>query len=148
MEPIYSAGHLLSVSNGILMARPFDVARGEFTGGPFPLNGPLAVRVHLGSLLADFSANIAGMLVYPPQTDPLVELRWRARRGKLLGAPGPPGEYYTPRISPDGQRVAFTRRDGNNSEIWVAHPVTNSLARLTFDPALTSIRYGHRTGRR
>ena len=136
MYPTYSAGHLLSVSNGILMARPFDVARGEFTGQPFPLNAPLAVRVHLGLLLADFSANAAGMLVYPPQTNSLVELRWRDRKGKLLGSLGDPGEYYTPRISPDGQGVAFTRRDGNNSEIWVTHLATNSLVRLTFDPGI------------
>jgi dipeptidyl aminopeptidase/acylaminoacyl peptidase len=32
--------------------------------------------------------------------------------------------------------VAFTRRDGNNSDIWVADPATNSLTRLTFDPAI------------
>ena len=51
-------------------------------------------------------------------------------------AVGPPGEYYTPRISPDGKRVAFTRRDGNNSEIWVADTATNTLARLTFDPGI------------
>ena len=136
MYPTYSAGHLLSVSNGILMARPFDVARGEFTGQPFPVNAPLAVRVHLGLLLADFSANPAGMLVYPPQTNSLVELRWRDRKGKLLGSLGTSGEYYTPRISPDGQRVAFTRREGNNSEIWVTHLATNSLVRLTFDPGI------------
>jgi eukaryotic-like serine/threonine-protein kinase len=116
MYPTYSAGHLLWVSNGILIARSFDVARGEFTGQPFRLNAPLAVRVHLGLLLADFSANAAGMLVYPPQTNSLVELRWRDRKGKLLGSLGASGEYYTPRISPDGQRVAFARRDSNNSE--------------------------------
>ena len=57
-------------------------------------------------------------------------------QGKLLGSLGAFGEYYTPRISPDGQRVAFTRRDGNNSDIWVTHLATNSLVRLTFDPGI------------
>ena len=136
MLPTYSAGHLLSASKGVLMAQPFDVARGEFTGRPFPLNAQLAVRIHLGLSLADFSANTAGMLVYPPQTNSLAELRWRDRRGKLLGSVGAPGEYYTPRISPDGRSVAFARRDGNNSDIWVAHPAGNSLVRLTFDPGI------------
>ncbi len=32
--------------------------------------------------------------------------------------------------------VAFTRRDGNNSDIWVSHLTTNTLTRLTFDPGI------------
>jgi DNA-binding winged helix-turn-helix (wHTH) protein len=136
MEPAYSAGRLLWVSNGTLMAQPFDAARGQFTGAVMRVNAPLAVRVHLGLLLADFSANPSGMLVYPPRTNGLKELRWRDRTGKLLGVLGSPGEYYTPRVSPDGQHVALSRRDGNNSDIWVSHSSTNTMTRLTFDPGI------------
>jgi eukaryotic-like serine/threonine-protein kinase len=135
-QPTYSAGHILSVVNGILVARPFDLARGEFTGESFPLKAPLARRLLFGNFLTDFSANIRGMLVYPPQANSLTELRWRDRTGKQLGSLGAPGEYYTPRISPDGRRVAFSRRDGNNSDIWVANLDANSFTRLTFDPAI------------
>jgi hypothetical protein len=60
-RPTYSAGHILSVVNGILMARPFDMARGELTGESFSLKAPLAHRVSLGHLLTDFSANTQGM---------------------------------------------------------------------------------------
>jgi hypothetical protein len=42
------------------MAQPFDAVRGEFTGESLPLNASLAVRVYLGSLVADFSANAQG----------------------------------------------------------------------------------------
>ena len=140
-HPIWSAGHLLSVVNGILMAQPFDPARGEFTGESFPLKAPLASRVLFGLLFSDFSANslsgnTQGMLVYPPQTNSLTALRWRDRAGKLLGSLGAPGEYYTPRISPDGRQVAFSRRDSNNSDIWVANLTGNAFTRLTFDPAI------------
>ena len=76
------------------------------------------------------------MLLYPPRTNSVTELRWRDRTGKPLGSLGAPGEYSTPRISPDGRRVAFSRRDGNNSDIWVANPDANSFTRLTFDPAI------------
>jgi Tol biopolymer transport system component len=76
------------------------------------------------------------MLVYPPQTNSLTALRWRDRAGQLLGSLGAPGEYYTPRISPDGRQVAFARRDSNNSDIWVANLTGNVFTRLTFDPAI------------
>ncbi|MGA7236649.1 MAG: protein kinase [Bryobacteraceae bacterium] len=135
-QPTYSAGHLLTIVNGILMARPFDPARGEFGSEPFPLKTSLAQHVSMGHILTDYSANAQGMLVYPPQTNSLTELRWRDRTGKQVGSLEAPGEYYTPRISPDGKRVAFTRRDGNNSDIWVANLPGNSLTRLTFDPAI------------
>jgi Tol biopolymer transport system component/DNA-binding winged helix-turn-helix (wHTH) protein len=135
-EPTYSAGHLLWVSDGTLMAQRFDAARGRFIGAVMRVNAPLAVRVHLGLLLSDFSANPNGMLVYPPRTNALAELRWRDRTGKLLNVVGEPGEYYTPRLSPDGRRVAFTRRGGNNSDVWISNPTTNTLTRLTFDPAI------------
>ncbi|HTA44891.1 MAG TPA: protein kinase [Bryobacteraceae bacterium] len=135
-QPTYSAGHILSVVNGVLTARPFDAARGEFTGESFSLKAPLAHRVSLGHLLTDYSANVQGMLVYPPQAGSLMELRWRDRTGKQVGSLGAPGEYYTPRISPDGRRVAFTRRDGTNSDIWVSNPPGNSFMRLTFDPGI------------
>ncbi len=87
-RPTYSAGHILSVVNGTLTARPFDAARGEFTGESFPLKAPLARRVFLGYLLTDFSANTQGMLVYPPQTNLISELRWRDRTGKQLARSG------------------------------------------------------------
>jgi eukaryotic-like serine/threonine-protein kinase len=135
-RPTYSAGHILSVLNGILVARPFDTARGVLTGESFSLKAPLAHRVSMGNLLTDFSANAQGMLVYPPQGSSLMELRWRDRTGKQLGSLGSPGEYYTPRISPDGRRVAFTRRDGNNSDIWLSNPPGDSFMRLTFDPGI------------
>ena len=135
-HPSYSQGHILSVVNGVLMARPFDVARGEFSGDAFRLKVQLANRVMWGYLNTNYSANAQGMLVYPPEVNMRSELRWRDRAGKHLGTLGPPGEYYTPRISPDGKRVAFSRRENNNSDLWVADLSTGSFTRLTFDPAI------------
>ena len=136
IQAIYSKGHILSVVDGALMARPFDLERGEFRGDSFPVKAQLANRLLFGNLLTHFSANAQGMLVYPPETNSLSELRWRDRAGKQVGTLGAPGEYYTPRISPDGKRVAFARREANNSDIWVADLATNSFTRLTFDPAV------------
>ncbi len=75
-----------------------------------------------------------------------MELRWRDRSGKLLRSLGAPGEYYTPRISPDGQRVAFARRDGNTSDIWMTDLAMKSLARLTFGRGIDEYRIWSRDG--
>ena len=61
----HSAGHVLSARLGALRAQPFDPERAQLSGSAFPLNEPLASRVFLGGILNDFSANAAGMLVYP-----------------------------------------------------------------------------------
>jgi Tol biopolymer transport system component len=137
-RPTYSSGHVLSVRLGALWAQPFDADRAELSGSAFPLNEPLGSRVFLGGILSDFSANARGMLVYPRRESALTELVWRDRTGKVLGTPGDPGEYYTPRISPDGQRIAFTRRDNQNSDIWTGstEPATSAFQRFTFDLAI------------
>ena len=146
-EPTYSQGHILSVVNGVLMARPFDLARGQFSADSFRVKAPLANRVLFGYVFTNYSANSQGMLVYPPAANALSELRWRDRTGKQTGILGLPGEYYSPRISPDGKRVAFSRRDGNNSDIWVANLTTNSFTRLTLTRRLTKTLYGRRMAR-
>ncbi len=137
-RPMFSAGHVLSARLGALWAQPFDPERAQLTGSAFPLNEPLASRVHLGGILNDFAANARGMLVYPRRESALTELVWRDRTGKLLGTPGDPGDYYTPRISPDGHRIAFTRRDNQNSDIWTgsAETAATTFQRFTFDPAI------------
>ena len=149
-RPMYSAGHVLSARLGALWAQPFDPERAQLSGSAFPLNEPLASRVFLGGILNDFSANAAGMLVYPRHENSLTQLVWRDRTGRLLGAPGDPGEDDTPRISPSGQRIAFTRRDNQNSDIWTGSAdrrrgrfnASRSIRRLM------STRCGRRTKRR
>jgi dipeptidyl aminopeptidase/acylaminoacyl peptidase len=43
-----------------------------------------------------------------------------SRSGEELGPVGPPGNYYHPRLSPDGSRVAVDRSDvTNRGDIWV-----------------------------
>ena len=46
----------------------------------------------------------------------------------------PAADYVSPRISPDGRRAAFGRRDGANTDIWVEDLATKALTRSTFDP--------------
>jgi Tol biopolymer transport system component len=60
------------------------------------------------------------------------QFTWFARTGEITATLGEPGEYFQPRISPDGSRVAFTRPDDRtgNRDVWfmeIARAVSNRL---------------------
>jgi serine/threonine-protein kinase len=57
------------------------------------------------------------------------------RQGHETPIPAPPGAYSSPRLSPDGTRVALESLDDQGDEIWVWDLARHTLARLTFDPA-------------
>ena len=60
----------------------------------------------------------------------------RDRTGEAVGTVGPPGNYYAPRFSHDGQFVAVDNSGiQNNGDIWVYGVKTTTAIRLTFDPA-------------
>jgi Tol biopolymer transport system component len=62
-------------------------------------------------------------------------LTWFDRQGKVLSAAADPGQYGDLALSPDGARVAVTRRDGSNENIWLLDLARGVSTRFTFDPA-------------
>jgi Tol biopolymer transport system component len=60
---------------------------------------------------------------------------WVSREGKEESIPAPPDSYSFPRISPEGNRVAFTLR-GN---IYVWDLVRNTMTRLTVDEGMDNM---------
>jgi Tol biopolymer transport system component len=69
------------------------------------------------------------------------QLAWFDRGGKELGRIGGPGGYHSPKLSPDGRRVAVYRTSGIGSpgDIWVFDLARNTQTRLTFDAADDSV---------
>ena len=131
---MFSAGHILFARNRTLMARAFDSASLQLLGPEFPVAHSLATGdpfINPG----DFSAGPDGLLVYAAGGRPN-KLVWRDRRGKVLDELATGDDLGTPRISPDGRRVAFARIDRENMDIWVTDLVQGSAVRLTFDPVM------------
>jgi Tol biopolymer transport system component len=66
-----------------------------------------------------------------------MRLTWFNRKGEVTGAAGPSGDYYQPRLSPEGDRVAFARADSQNGnrDIWYMEIARGVTARLTTDGA-------------
>lgn len=77
-------------------------------------------------------ASAAGTLVYWPTLQDQHRLAWVDRSGKVEPLTLPPAMYGSPRLSPDGQTVAY-KLGGEFGNIWTHSLVDGSTAQLTFD---------------
>ncbi len=144
-----SPGYLLFVREGLLMAQPFDADAFKTTGDAIPVPGAeqLSEYISLGTIRQfDFSVSQTygpyGVLAYNSglyATAGGQGLVWLDRSGKSGARIGMnSGEsvfYFAPAISPDGNTIAYLRRDSskpNASDIWL-----HDLARGT-DTQFTS----------
>jgi serine/threonine protein kinase len=125
-------GHLVySTATGTLMAVPFDLAKMEVTGAAVPVVEGV-MQTNWG---ADYSISDNGSLAYLPgaASGPQTLLVWVDRKGKEQPIPAPAsGTYLSPRISPDGRRLALGATAGNQGQIWIYDFARETLTRLTF----------------
>ena len=133
-----STGHLVYALGNVLLAVPFNLNRLEVTGDAVALvqgvRRATVPTVNTGAAHFDFSNT--GSLVYVPG----VELDSGATALALLDRKGnvellklPPGSYETPRMSPDGKRIAYSSAVGSDQIISVYDTSgASSPRRLTF----------------
>jgi Tol biopolymer transport system component len=115
-----------------LMARPFDAARLEFTGEPFPLTEGIAFAPDSANFA--FTASEDGTLAY--RIGAGGQWLWMDRSGKSGGSIRGRQSGFL-RLSPDGKRVAFTVAAGarGNADLWMHDIERDARTRLTSDPA-------------
>ncbi|SPE30976.1 Serine/threonine protein kinase [Candidatus Sulfopaludibacter sp. SbA6] len=115
---VYSAGVLLFVREGTLMARPFSLAGATFTGDAIPLAEQVAM---VTNAYAGFSASENGTLVYQHGAVQVIrQLAWFDRAGKQLAPLGEPANFRPFSLSPDGKSVAVgVYEAGAGSQIWI-----------------------------
>ena len=132
-SPRYAlTGHLVYAQGATLMAAPFDLQRLALTGSPVPvLEGVLQ---SLWSGAAQYSFSSTGTLVYVPGGLQGAQrtLVWVDRKGTEQPLPAPVRGYRTPRISPDGRRVAAASPESGDN-IWLYDFARETLTRLTFE---------------
>lgn len=133
----YTAGHLLFMREQSLVCQPFDEDRLELSDEAVPVAEQVQFDLSFGK--AAFSLSENGLLVY--QTGTVVggrQLVWFDRSGKRLGTLGKYGEYFTPRLSPDGKRLAIDLIDpqSRNFDIWLGDIARDVWTRFTFDPEI------------
>ena len=126
---LYTAGHLLTVRDGTLLAYP-TADRLRITGEP----ARVAERVGgSSSNLASFSASHGGVIAYASGLTTFSRLTWFDREGHALGTATDIGDYVNFRLSPDGTRLAIGRVDPltSTSDIWLLEVARGVLTRFT-----------------
>ncbi len=125
-------GYLLFIRQGSLMVQPFDARTLRLSGDAVPVAENVVENFLIFRSMFAVSEN--GMLAYEGGNSVRgnFELLWFDRSGKQMAQTGTAGAYYTPRISPDGSKLAVSigGTDGNN--LWVFDLVRGIKSRLTF----------------
>ncbi|HLN81922.1 MAG TPA: protein kinase, partial [Thermoanaerobaculia bacterium] len=130
-NPRYSPeGYILFARAGAILAAPFDGS--EVTGTPVTILR--SVRLE-STGVAQFALS-GDTLVYVPGTGSPAhwEPVWVDRGGRAEALFEKPGDFYSPRFSPDGRQIVFSKGDANQ-DIWIANLDRATLTRVTLEPS-------------
>jgi len=138
-----TAGYLLFVRDGTLMAQPFDEQDRSVHGDAVPLFDGVLENPSYSRSIVSVSTN--GVLAYGgagSKAEPS-RLLWFDRGGRQIGEVGEPGGsnvYTAPRLSPDAKKLAVTVGDPGRgaTDIWIYDLGSGTRTRLTFDPSVNS----------
>ena len=132
--PSYLAtGHILFVRAGSLRAAPFDLRSLQLTGPAALVVEGVAMRPISG--VAYYAVSESGTLAYVSGLGVASRaLVWVDREGRETGMSTERRAFETPRLSPDGDRVAVTiQPEGGNPDVWVFDIDRGTTTRLTYD---------------
>jgi serine/threonine protein kinase len=139
MAQYVEPGYLVVARNGALLAAPFSLKEFRVTQ---PLSTVITdVSGDPGSGVCYFSVSTNGHLVYlPGYLNQDFELVSVTREGQMTTLPLEPQPYNTPRVSPDGTKLAVTIGlvAGNDTDIWIYDLQTAAFNRLTFEKRMFS----------
>jgi Tol biopolymer transport system component len=136
--PGSSRGYLVYYRDGAAFAQLFDPASVRLEGTPAPIPIREAVNSVASPGFIDISASNTGILLDGGSQRSRLQLIWRGRDGSVLGEPTPEADYFTPRLSPDGTRVAYASADPRTGEydLWIYEFATRIPRRFTFAKGL------------
>jgi len=107
-------GHLVFLRHGTLMAVRFDLAKLETVGQPIPIVGnvmqELSGDIGLHTCAGQFDLSETGSLIYVAggiSPEPKNSLVWMDQRGMEQPVTPRQHPFGLPRLSPDGQRIAY-----------------------------------------
>jgi DNA-binding winged helix-turn-helix (wHTH) protein/WD40 repeat protein len=122
-----ASGYIVYYQRETLFAAPMDTDRLELTGPAVPL----VYSVSNSGGRADFDLSTSGTLVYRhgPAGNSLPS--WLYSSGKIEPVLTKSGDYSSPRLSPDGKRLALSATQDGKRNIWVYDLSRENRYRLT-----------------
>jgi len=124
---------LLFARDETLLAQPFDAGKAQITGEA--VHVAEQVDLYGGSSQAEFSVSQTGVLAYTSGgASSRLQLAWLDRTGRMLSTISTPGDVNWPRIAPDGNSVAYARRDpqGVGPDVWMYDLAHGTDSAFTF----------------
>ena len=134
----HGTAHLIYLRQSTLFAVPFHPGRLAVTGEPVPILADISSNFTAGG---DFAFTQNGTFVYLHGKAAQVgwPISWVDSVGKTTEElHATPGQYYNPRFSPDGKRLAFSVGSGKGSDIWVKDLDRDTPSRLSFLPGVNN----------
>jgi serine/threonine-protein kinase len=131
-HPQYLAtGHLVYARGGTMLAVSFDANTRTTSGSPDVILD--SVQESFDGA-AQFSVSASGTVVYVPGASQGTSRRLItvARSGEVTPLAAPPDAYASPRVSPEGRRLAVSI-SGEHENIWVHEVAAGTLTQLTFE---------------
>ncbi len=125
---MYADGYLLFGMSGALYAQPFDSRSLTVSGERRQIAASVSQNWRSGDLAA--SASLTGVLVFRTAPQSEVQFTWVDRTGRKVGTVGAPDSYTNFDVSPDGRRIAASRRDPKTG--------VNSLALIEVERGVTT----------
>ena len=135
-NPKYSSsGHITFVRDSTLWAVPFDHESLELIGPQVPVIQSVESSTRWGRSVHSISDH--GRLIFVSGEDlsassTNVDISWVNRLGESRPIPLPEGTYGNLALSPNEDKLALTRYEGDSSDIWVWDLNQEIFGRLTF----------------
>jgi Tol biopolymer transport system component len=126
----YASGYLLFHSQVGLVAQRFEPGSGELSGEPMKVVE--RVQHDRGVWHSIFSVSQNGVIIFHEgaASATRTNLTWLDRSGKLINLIGE-DSFNSPRISPDGKKIAVMIGDPS-PDLWIVDLATGVRSRLTF----------------
>jgi serine/threonine-protein kinase len=132
-------GHIVFAVDTTLFAAPFDAAEGRVTGGRVPVIEGVRREVWVAgnTSTANYGFTNDGTLVYVhglTERFPVIarDLVFVDLKGATRSITDERRDYWRPRLSPDGTRLAVEVFDGSGRHIWVVNTATGVSTQVTF----------------
>jgi serine/threonine-protein kinase len=123
-------------SDGAVMAVTLDRSGRRAAGSPVPVLDPVQVHQANNGNSEIFVSKGGALLTSRGGTN--TRLAWITRDGKVIAISSETRQFGTPRLSPDGSRIAVAIREADRSAIWIYEIATGTFSRLSSPAAATS----------